>query len=183
MEITQLYAIATAGFFFCLVLFSYRPYTALLLKNISLLSSQHLAYPRVIHRHRYLGPWSRADVLLQLSYIAVNMFCVGFEASYIRAAGLRAANLSLINLIPAFAGPHLSFLADILRIPLTTYHRIHRSSGIMSCCLLAFHVITVAASPTSRTPLSLRSAENLWAVIVSTFPLLAFFLPRAPPCY
>jgi hypothetical protein len=99
------------------------------------------------------------------------MFCIGFKAPSIYTASLRAADLSLINLIPAVAGPHLSFLADIFGLSLTTYRRVHRSFGIMSCFLLSLHVFTMIAN---RTQFPLHLAENLWGLIVSTRPL---FLP------
>ncbi|KAF2844514.1 hypothetical protein T440DRAFT_436369 [Plenodomus tracheiphilus IPT5] len=122
----------------------------------------HLVYPRLIPRHRYLGTWSRADVLIQLSFVTANVFCVAFRAASLREAGVRAASLSLTNLIPAFTGPHLSSLADILGVSLCTFRRIHRSAGIMSLSLLAFHIATVLAN---RTPFSLRVAENMWGLV------------------
>lgn len=171
MEITQVYAIATGGIFTFLILVHFRPYMQSFLKTTSLLVSQYLTYPQLIRRHRYLGPWSWADVLLQLFYITVNAFCVGFKVQDIQIAGLRAANLSLINIIPLFAGPHLNFLADILGVSLNTYRRVHRSVGIMSFVLLLFHVLTVMAS---RNSFPLRVAENMWGVIVSLIPSSPF---------
>jgi len=168
MNITQVYAVAAGSFFLCLVLFRIRHYVNSFLKAVHLQASQYLIYPQLIHRQRYLDPWSWADGLLQLSYIAVNMFCIGFKAPSIYTASLRAADLSLINLIPAVAGPHLSFLADIFGLSLTTYRRVHRSFGIMSSFLLSLHVFTMIAN---RTHFPLHLAENLWGLIVSTQPL------------
>lgn len=141
-----MYALAAGSIFFCLFLFGIRRYIRSFPKTVYLQASQYLIYPQLIYRHRFLGPWSWADVLLQLSYIGVNIFCTGFNAPSVHAASLRAADLSLINLIPAFAGPHLSFLADILGLSLTTYRRVHRSFGVTSCFLLGFHVFTIIAS-------------------------------------
>lgn len=97
-------------------------------------------------------------MLVHLCYIAVNTFYVGFNASSLREASLRAADLALINLIPAFASLHLSFPADLLRLKLATYYRIHRVLGTMSFFLLGFHVSTMLAS---RTPFPLDKSENL----------------------
>jgi hypothetical protein len=169
MEITQLYAIAAGGILLFLVLINIRPYVEAFLRAVSLPVSKHLTYPRIIHRCRYFGPWSRADVIIQLFYIAVNMFCVGFRVPNISTAGLRAANLSLINMVPNYAGSHLGFLADILGIPLSAYQRIHRSSGVMSVLLLLFHVLTILGS---RTPFPLPVTENLWGLIVRHSPIL-----------
>jgi hypothetical protein len=169
MEITQLYAIAAGGILLLLMLINFRSYIEAFLSAVSLPASKHLTYPRIIHRHRYFGPWSRADVIIQLVYITVNTFCVGFRVPDVSTAGLRAANLSLINMVPNFAGSHLSFLADIVGVPLSTYQQIHRSSGIMSVLLLLFHVLTIIGS---RTPFPLQVAENLWGLIVSHSSIL-----------
>ncbi|KAF1953260.1 hypothetical protein CC80DRAFT_420586, partial [Byssothecium circinans] len=67
-------------------------------------------------------------------------------------------NLSLINIVLNFASSHLSFLADILGIPLSTYRQIYYSSGIMSVSLLLFHVLTIIGS---RNPFPLQVAEYL----------------------
>jgi hypothetical protein len=170
MDTTQIYAIAAGSIFFCLLLLRTRRYIKPFLKIVNVQASQYLIYPQLIHRHRYLGPWSWADVLLVLSYIAINMFSIGFKSPSVHAASLRAADLSLINLVPALAGPHLSFLADIFGLSLTTYRRIHRSFGIMSCFLVSLHVFTMIAS---RVPFPLHKVENLWGLIVSVRP---FFL-------
>jgi hypothetical protein len=165
MDITKLYALVAGSFFFCLFVFRIRRCIRSFLKFINFQASQYLIYPRLIHRRRYLSPWSWADALLQLSYIGLNMFCIGFKFPSIHTASLRAADLSLINLILVFAGPHLNFLADILGLSLTTYRRVHRSFGIMSCFLLSFHALTMLAD---RVYFPLRIADNLWGLIVST---------------
>ena len=73
--------------------------------------------------------------------------------------------ISLVNMIPLFAGPHLSFLADLLGVSITMYRCIHRSAGIMSCVPVAFHVLVAVASGTS---FSLAIDQHLFALIVST---------------
>ena len=175
MEVTQAYAIAAAGLFFSLSLFRIRHHIQSFLKTAHLQASQHLIYPQLVPRQPYVGPWSRADVLLQLSYIAINVFCIAFKAPSIRVASLRAADLTLINLIVVFAGPHLSFLADILGLSLALFRRLHRSFGLMSCFLLSFHVFTMIGS---RVSFPLRQAENLWGVIVSLFTSVLLRLLR-----
>ena len=150
MDITQLYATASGSIFFCLILFRIRRYIRSFLEAVTLQASQHLVHPQLICRHRFLGPWSRADVLAHLFYIGVNMFCIGFYVKSAHLASLRAASLSLVNLIPTFAGPHLSFLADTLGLSLATFRRVHRSFGVMSCFMLSFHVFSMLAS---RIPL------------------------------
>ncbi|KAH6706214.1 hypothetical protein BKA61DRAFT_436840, partial [Leptodontidium sp. MPI-SDFR-AT-0119] len=97
--------------------------------------SKHLTYPYLLHRHQSLGPWSRAQVLVQLIYMTANVSCLSFENVFglrfgflnITKAGLRAGTMSLVNMIPLFAGPHLSFLAGYLGASLITVQRVHRS--------------------------------------------------------
>jgi hypothetical protein len=182
MEIAQVYAAAAGGIFIVLIFVNLLRDTFIVLIFVNLrrgivqrletfspLKSKHLTYP-LIRRHRFLGPWNLADVLTQLGYIAVNVFCLSFKVRSIRMAGLRAANLSLINLIPPLAGFHLSFLADLLRVSLSTFRQIHRSAGVMSVFLLLIHIATIVGY---RTSLPLHVPENLWAVIVRSvfYPL------------
>jgi hypothetical protein len=156
MEITQVYALAVVSIF-----------TFFLISNLrSFLDSyvtQLFIYPRIIRRYRYFGPWSPAGVILQLAYAAMNLFCASFKAPNILVVSSRAANLSLINMIPIFAGAHQSFLADVLGVSLNTYQRVHRSTGTIAFLLLVFHIASVVAK---RTHFPLQVAENVWAVIV-----------------
>lgn len=172
MDITQAYALTAGCGLFCLLLFRTRHLMKSLLKTVDLRTSQFLIYPQLIRRHRYFGPWSWAGVLAPACYIAVNLFCVGFKFSSLRVASLRAADLALINLMPAFASLHLSFPADVLGLTLKAYRRFHRVLGAMSCCLLAFHVFTILAS---RTPFPLDQMENLWGLIVRVSPLVVHY--------
>ena len=164
MDINQYYATAAGGIVIIFVLVNFLPHITRLAKHISLLISKHLTYPYLFHRHRFLGPWSRADVLVQLVYIAANIICLTFQVSTISKSSLRAGTLSLINTILAFAGPHLGFLADLLGLSMSTYRHLHRSAGIMSCSLTFFHVFVAVASQPS---FGLDLPQNLFAVIVS----------------
>ncbi len=101
-------------------------------ERIALFTSKHITYPYFLHRHRLLGPWTRSDVLIQLIYITTNNLCLGFRVPILSKAGLRAGNLSLANMVPLFAGPHLSFLADVLGFRLDSYRYVHRSAGTVA---------------------------------------------------
>ena len=149
MDITQIYAF-TAGAIFGLVLMIraassflrfFRPYSVLLVK--------HLLYPRVLRRHRFLGPWTRAHMFLHLLYLGVNIFCSTFEVSTVKELGNRTGTLSLINMIPAYFGYHLSFVSDMLGLSILNYRRMHASSGAMSVFLGLFHAVVNVASVTN----------------------------------
>ena len=145
MEISEVYAI-TAGALFGLLLviratsfflrFS-RPYGILLVK--------HLLYPRVLRRHRFVGPWTRAQVLAYIVYLAVNIICSTLRVSTVGELGTRTGTLSLINMIPTYFGYHLSFVSDILGLSILDYRRIHAWTGVMSVSLGLLHsVVSVA---------------------------------------
>jgi hypothetical protein len=77
-------------------------------------------------------------------------------------------------LIPLFLGLHLSFLADILGVFLSTFRHIHRSAGLMSSGLVLFHSLIVIIF---HAVFTLQSAKNLFAAVVSislSFDFLRF---------
>lgn len=149
MDITQIYAI-TAGAIFSLMLIIraassflrfFRPYSVLLMK--------HLLYPRALRRHRFLGPWTRAHVFLQLLYLTVNIFCSTFGVSTIKELRNRTGAVSLINMLPAYFGYHLSSVSDMLGLSIINYRRIRASTGAMSIFLGLFHAVVNVASVTN----------------------------------
>lgn len=185
MEITLGYAIAVGGAILVATLIHLLPCLPFFIPHTWPLihrGVRYLAYPYLLRRHRFLGPWTTIDALTQVVYIASNFFCVGFRASDIAQAGVRAGSLSLINLIPLFLGPHLGFLTNVLGVSLRTITRIHRYSGLMACTLMAFHMAVILIS---GAPFILQSSENIAAVIVSIllhegFALLTIYRAGRP---
>ena len=161
MDVPQIYATAAGGFFLIFIFVKFLSRTVR--ERIALFTSKHLTYPYFVHRHRLLGSWTRSGILLQLIYIALNVFCLSFSVSTLPKAGLRAGNLSLANMIPLLAGLYLSFLADIVGFRLGTYRCVHRSAGVIFFALLLFHVLVVIFQ---RTSLSLRISEHLYETII-----------------
>lgn len=167
MEITLAYAIALGGVLLLpllLNLLPWLPYLSFSTPSFIQQALRYLKYPYIIRRHRFVGPWTCVDIIIQIVYIASNSFCVGFRVSSIEKAGVRAGHLSLINMIPLFLGPHLGFLADILGISLSMFRLMHRSAGLMSFGLVLFHVVAVLLS---HAMFSLRGIANISAVVVS----------------
>lgn len=168
MDITLGYTIAVGGVLLILVLinlFPCLPYMISVARPFLYRKLKYLTYHYFIRRHRFWGPWTPVDVIIQLVYIASNSVCLSFRFPSIATAGVQASNLSLINLIPLFLGPHLSFLADVLGVSLSTIQCIHRSSSLMSLGLVLFYVLVIV---TSNTAFTLFSTKNLSAVVVST---------------
>ena len=160
-----MYAIIISGVVFSLIILYFRSHLKSFLKKMSLQIARYFVYPQLVRRHQYLDPWSPGEIILHVLYIAINAFCIGFRASSFRKAGLRAANLSLINMTPLFIDPDLSFLADIFWFSLSTFKCLHQSAAVMSILLLLLHVLVSVAS---RESFSLSVDKNMWRVIVSS---------------
>ena len=163
MNVTQVYAIAAGGVFVLLLIVKSISSIQQVLSALAILMAKHLTYPFLLRRHRLLGSWSRADVLLQFIYFTINMFCMIFRVTSVKDAGARAGNLAMINMAPLFFGFHLSFLADILGISLSNYRRIHHMMGWMSFLLGLVHALAAIHGPSFLRDMP----KNLYAVIVS----------------
>ena len=170
MDTVQIYAIAAGGTFSIFALVNLLPFLLPLFARISIFVSKHFTYPYLLHRHRLLGPWSRAGIIIQLAYLSVNLFCLlvvelswtGLRVSSFSDAGRRAGTLAEVNRIPLLAGPHLAFLADRLGLSLKSIRNVHRSAGWMTAVLVLLHAIAAA----SDGPLPLDVPQNLFAAIV-----------------
>lgn len=55
--------------------------------------------------------------------------------------------LYLINVIPLFPSLHLSFLADLFGVSVTTGRHIRRSAGWMMFALMLFRILVIAFRP------------------------------------
>jgi hypothetical protein len=170
MEITQAYAVAVGGVLSVHFLIAILPFLMPYIGKIYLWVLKYFVYLQFLRRHQFLGPWTLTDIFIQLAYIVINVFCFSFRLSGFRLhvssisdAGLGAGNLSLINMIPLFLGPHLSFMAGLFGVSLNTYRRVHRSAGLMSFVLLLFHVLTVVGV---KTAFPLSDSANLYGLIV-----------------
>ncbi|KAH8587310.1 hypothetical protein B0O99DRAFT_694581 [Bisporella sp. PMI_857] len=151
-----------------------------LLRSSVLAVYRYIKYFNVVGRNAFWGPWTITDIIFRLAYIAANSFCIGFRVSVtdFAKAGLRAGNLSIINLMPLFLGPHLSFTADILGVSLTTLQAIHRSAGFVTFGLVLFHAI-VAISYQKEIELhnlahvsAVVGGSSLGMIIVLSWPFL-----------
>lgn len=165
IDVTKGYAIAAGGILLILLLIQLLPYIGKLATGVWLWISKHFIYPYALDRHRAVGPWSRAAVLIHLTYVTLNVSCLSFRVSSTSKAGLRAGTLSLINLVPLFIGLHHSFIADILGISLSSLRHVHRSASWMASSLALFHLLVAVAG---KTPFPLIKSQNLFTLIVCT---------------
>lgn len=169
MNFLAIYAIAAGGILGTLFLVRIGPSLMSLSSTASVMISKHLSFPYILSRHKLVGPWTRANVLLYMVYLAVNIFFVAYQGPSAVGFGRRAGTLSLINMGFLVLATHLSFLADILGVSLQTCQRIHRAVGYTTSGLLAFHIIVTLAIRQETFPLN--DERNLFALIVRDNPI------------
>jgi hypothetical protein len=165
MEAVNIYAICVSGTFAAFFLITFRSYFLQFVQYVVLLMSKYLTYPQILRRHSLFGPWTLAGIIVHTAFIAANVYCLEFWKLSAIKVGLRAANLALINMMPLYLGPHLSFLADLFGISLKSFRIVHRSAGIMSFVLVLLHIFVVIARGIGGFSLSVP--ENLYGVVVS----------------
>ena len=129
-----------------------------------ILLRKYFLYPLLLRRHRLLGPWTRAGVIYQIIYLTANIFCICFKVSTASDMAKRAANLSLINMVPAYFSLYLSFVCTLLGVQLPKYRIFHRSIGTISVLLGLLHT-TVEA--TGKPLLSPNNSTQIFKLIVS----------------
>ncbi|KAJ6118815.1 hypothetical protein N7471_013435 [Penicillium samsonianum] len=174
MEVPAIYAIAAGGIFLALFLIQTRHVLVDWTESFSVLLSGHLTLPVLVRRHRILGPWTRAGILVHVSYIAVNIALVFLRTESLVDSGRRAGELALINMIFPLSAAHLGFLAGLLGINWRTCRKIHRAIGWTAIALLSFHIIAELQGKTFRFPLT--ETQNLLTVIgASALGILALF--------
>ncbi len=168
MEITStsFYAFFTAGTFFLLLFFRFRHIVDNCNRKVRLFL-RWVSYIRILPRFSLVGPWRLITTLLQVLFLATNVYITFFNGLFksisAKEASLRAANLLMINLTLVTAGPSLSFLASILGLPLKTFRKIHISLALTSLLCLIFHIFTTIAN---KRELSLHVISNRWALAV-----------------
>lgn len=164
MDIVAIYAIAAGGIFLVFFFIQTLSSIASWADFFRIFVSRYLTLPFVIRRHRLCGPWTRAGVLLHLTYLAVNLLLIFFKINSLAGAGRRAGELALVNLVFPLSAIHLSYLADLLGITWKTCRKIHRATGWMAFSMLLFHIIV--ALETQGFIFPLREVRNLFTLLV-----------------
>lgn len=129
MDALAIYAIVAGGIFAGLFLAQTLSTLAKWSTFFSILLTRHLTLPFIVHRHQLLGPWTRASVLLHVSYAAINTFLIIFRAVSLTSAGRHAEELALVNLIFPLSAIHLSNIADLLGISWGTCRKVHHATS------------------------------------------------------
>jgi hypothetical protein len=80
---------------------------------------KHFVYPHILPRIPFIGTATRLEVLLAFTYIITNLFLVTLiGVKTVIDKSIRAASMSIINLIPLLYGPRLSLMTEMLGISL-----------------------------------------------------------------
>ena len=165
MHILQVYTIAAGGFFLALVVFRGSSVINDFLEWLRIFLSKYLLHTFLLRRVGRIGPWTPADVLWQLLYVAINVFVLVFQAESFDEVTARGGTLTIVNMAPLFFGLHHGFLADLLGISLQTYQRLHRATGSMSCGLVVLYTVGIIRRSLWST---LEASNNLSLIVVSS---------------
>ncbi|OGM39527.1 hypothetical protein ABOM_012088 [Aspergillus bombycis] len=155
MDPLAIYAITAGGIFAILFLVRALSLFASCGHLFSLVVSQHLTLPFVIRRHRFLGPWTRAGVLLHLSYAAINVFLVSFRITSLTGAGRRAGELALVNLVFPLSTIHLAYLADLLGIKWQPAAKPHKATKWL------MDLVNMASIPPENSYFVVQDAQDM----------------------
>lgn len=168
------YAISLCFVFLALILYRFRSEISRFKNFIRIPLLSHLVYRPVIRTKR-IRHWSRADILALTAWLGVIGFCLAFKSGDVGSAGLRAAHMSILHMIPLYAAPHLDPVSDLLGLRWRQGGRLHASFGLMASSLLTFHLIVIQST---SQPFPLHKPQNIWAVIVSSLLILTPELPQ-----
>lgn len=176
MDVIEIYAI-TLGCILFLILFGRFLAYFIPWSIIALFFSRHFAYPYVIQRRSFVGPWTRLGTFMNISYVSIIIFMLFFKSESSHTLSHRAGSLTLINLIFLVASFSLSRTADLLGITLKTTQRGHRAVGWVVLMLSIIHVsltLTVGSEDPIEVPTD--ATKRLFGSIVS---FLKFFRSKS----
>jgi len=177
MDVPLTYAIAAGGSIVLLLFIHSATHLTRFLGPCRTLIRKYFLLLTLVGRHRFFGPWTFAQVSFQLVYLVANIFCASFRVSTAKEASVRAGHLSLINMMPAYFGFHLSFICNMLGVSLATYRLFHASTGTMSVLFGLLHVLIHAASkPSFKVGESWQMFGLIVSVAASNKSALLIFL-------
>jgi hypothetical protein len=104
---------------------------------------KHFAYPYIFPRIPFVGTATRLKVLIASGYIITNTLLIldAFGAWPGTDIGTRAANMSIVNLIPLLCGPRLSLMTEMLGISLRTSIGTHQWFGRTAIAEILLHTV------------------------------------------
>ncbi|EED22731.1 conserved hypothetical protein [Talaromyces stipitatus ATCC 10500] len=103
---------------------------------------KYLLYTNIVGRHRYLGPWTVAEVLLHLLYISANVLGVVYPPISVRGLTSRAGAVALVNIGFLCCSLNVDFVAEIFGLTPMKWRHLHRAVAWMTGTLTTVHVIS-----------------------------------------
>lgn len=166
MEFILIYAIIIDSLL-TLFLIRIAPSFLNILRLLSFLITKHLIYLYLQGRYKLISPYTRANILLYIIYIVINVFFIAFNTLSITVARDHARTLSMINISILFLAHYLGLLIDTISVSLITYKRIYRAIGQITVILLILYIIIALIA--KQKGQSLREKSNLFTFII--YPL------------
>jgi len=98
-----------------------------------------LVYPLLFPRIRFIGAATRLQFSIAITYLVANLLIVTIHSE--GSISSRAANMSMINLIPLLCGPRLSLITTLFGIPLQASIASHQWFGRTAVVQMLIHII------------------------------------------
>ena len=128
---------------------------------------RHLVYPNTLRRSAWVSSLTRLEMLLLCFYVAGNALCMGVGVESTAEAATRSGLLSVINLIPLFAGLWLGLVADLLGVSLRSQLLLHKYMGMITTIQGAFYSAVAIFGP----PRGLWDRLYIFSAVVCIDPL------------
>lgn len=158
----DVYALALAGVFLALICFKAATTCQHALRCHIPYSIVNVLSGNVFQSRKWpLCTWS--TVAWQLLLISSNALLIFFRMTDIESAARKAGEVAILDMAVFYLGPHLSFLADLLGLPLATMKSIHRGMTLPFIMNVMFHLVVLRPS---RPVFTIPFPKELYGVIV-----------------
>lgn len=121
---------------------------------------RHIGIPYCLERHRYLGPWTRGDVLAFVTAMVMNIASIVFP--YPKDMVSRVGDMALYNLVFTCLLPNLNLYGEILGVSLASSRKLHRLLTVMMGGNLLLHIL-LGLIP-DDTGSAIKSVRGIWGV-------------------
>lgn len=143
MDPTLIYNFVAGSIFLSIVFYCMFHYISLWIQNQTIFYIfKYLIYPTIFHHWQFFSPITHWQILLTVFYWATTTTCNIIEVKSISEAGKRAATISITHFIPLLLTDYLSFGANLLRLSLKTYSKLHVFLGLMAIIQSLIHILT-----------------------------------------
>lgn len=170
VDVSQIYSLAAGSVFIILLTFKvvHMASTFLTSSDLKYWLFRRFIYPRL---HLFF-PLPYYEIVLQLIYWSGTIASNIIGVNTLKDASLRAAQLSLVNLIPLVASSSLSLTSYVLGLSARAVVRMHGSMSAITIAEGVFHIVTALIT---NKPLSFGNWRLLYGLIVCRASLSELF--------